>query len=445
MRYRLATLLLTCWIIGIFLGSLRSGSLPGWYPYSFLILPLLGIVKRFTLAALILTVLVGFGYSRVWRRWHWRSFPEESTEFIGTVVSQPDIRTKNQYLTVETREAIASTATGVPATGLVLVKADKYLSVSYGDVVSVKSSLENPAVFDAFNYPLFLERDHIFSIAPQAKVKVLEHRSFWSLSTFLAQTRGKLESTISNYIPEPEGSFLAGLLFGSKRAIPSDITDALKATSTSHLVAISGANITFIVAMALGLFPITNRWTQAGVVTAVSGGLSLLTGAPASVVRGAVISSTGALVKAAGRRAWPLATILIAASIMLFTNPLLITADPGFQLSFAAYGGLLLFSEWLAKLSLKLRIPPVVRSNFNETGAATLGTAPLTIAAGSFALRGLLVNPLVLWLIPPATALGFILLTSSVVPPLASLVAMPTWAILHVALGIITFSGHIGN
>lgn len=445
MRYRLATTILACWIIGIFLGSLRSGPVPSWLPYTLPLVPLLTFLKRFSLTLFLIVFVVGFAYSRLWRRWYWRSVPPGQVEFSGTVVAQPDLRDKTQYLTVATQEALATTATGKPATTLILVKADKYLPVGYGDTVRVKGKLETPAAFDTFNYPIFLERDHIFSTVPQAKVAVTHRNLGWSLSTFLAQTRAKLEATISRYIPEPEGSFLAGLLFGSKRAIPSDITDALKATGTSHLVAISGANITFIVAMALGLFPITNRWAQAGVVVAVSGGLSLLTGAPASVVRGAVIASTGAVVKAAGRRAWPLATILIAASIMLTLNPLLMVADPGFQLSFAAYGGLLLFSNSLATLSEKLNVPPAVRSNFNETGAATLGTAPLTIAAGSFALRGILVNPLVLWLIPPATALGFILLVMSIFPPIAALLAIPTWGILHLSLSIITVSGRLGN
>lgn len=442
MRYRQATIILSLWITGIFLGSLGISTLPAWYWAT-----AVGafFLKKRILTIFVITFLLAFGYSRTWRRWYWRSFPSDSEKLTGTIVALPDIRSSSQYLTVETDQAIAQTVTRQPAAGRILVKADPYLPVHYGDHVRFEGSLEAPKIIERFNYPLFLERDHIFAIMPQARVAVIKPFTGWSLTAFLAGTRGKLENVISQYIPEPEGSFLAGLLFGSKRAIPSDITNALKETGTSHLVAISGANITFIVAMALGLLPISSKAAQAWVVVFVSAGLSLLTGAPASVVRGAVIASTGAIVRAVGRRAWPLATILIAASLMLCTNPLLARSDPGFQLSFAAYGGLLLFSEPLAKLSEKLRVPKLIRSNFNETGAASLGTAPLTIIAGSFALRGLVVNPLVLWLIPPATALGFILLAAAPIPPLAHLIALPTWGILHTALGIITKAGALGN
>ncbi|MEZ0286872.1 MAG: ComEC/Rec2 family competence protein [Candidatus Paceibacterota bacterium] len=443
MRYKISLIFLSAWVLGVSLGSGSVSTFPLLFwvltPFlTFLTLP----SKRY-IALIVGVFLFSFAYSHLSRQIAWRSFKAGKASFSATVVAPPDYRQKNTNLLVETKEPIAHNLWGKPAKGRVLVRADRYLPVRFGDEIHITSTLEKPEPFEGFNYPLFLERDGIFAIAPRAEVSVISSSRNFSLVAGLAELRHTFERSIGKYVPEPEGSFLCGLLFGSKRAIPTDVSDALKATGTSHLVAISGANITFIVSIALSLLPVSNRTFQAVTVILLSTWLTLLSGSSSSVTRGAVIASMNAVVKASGRRAWALPGIILAASVMLLFNPLLLISDPGFQLSFAAYGGLLMFGNVLQKASTKLALPTWMAGSFSETGAASLGTAPLTLLSGSFALRGLVINPLVLWLIPPATALGFVLLGFSWFPPLATVLGIAAWAILHFALWIIKTGGGI--
>jgi competence protein ComEC len=392
-----------------------------------------------------LCLFLGFTYAHTWRRFHWRSVELGKTTVQGTVIAPPDNRPKSLYLTVQTQEPLGANILQEPAPVTLLVKADRYLSTRYGDEVSVTGKLEVPEAFSGFNYPGFLERDHIFGIVPQAQVKITKPRTRHSLTQWLFDARTALETNINRYIPEPESSFLAGILLGSRRAIPSDVTSALQATGTSHMVAISGANITIVVSGALALLPIAHPILRCIAVITLGGGLALLSGGSASVVRGAFVVGIGTFIRALGRRPWPAAVILLAAALMLLTNPLLIRVDPSFQLSFGAYAGLLLLGTAVQKLIERTKLPPLLGGSLAETISASSGTAPLTIFNGTFAARGFLINPLVLWLIPPATALGFLLIFTSPFPAIAHIIAIPTWATLHAALWIITTGARPGS
>jgi competence protein ComEC len=91
---------------------------------------------------------------------------------------------------------------------------------------------------------------------------------------------------------------------------------------------------------------------------------------------------------------------------MLLINPYWIE-DVGFQLSFMATLGLILFET---KVSNKLKIlPSFVRSGFSTSFSAQLGVAPiLLLAFGFISMVGLVVNPLVLWTVPYITIGGMI-------------------------------------
>ena len=67
---------------------------------------------------------------------------------------------------------------------------------------------------------------------------------------------------INQLLPEPHAGLLNGILFGTKAAIPKDFTDALIATGTLHIVALSGMNITIMENLTAGfLVPVTGkRW-----------------------------------------------------------------------------------------------------------------------------------------------------------------------------------------
>jgi competence protein ComEC len=86
------------------------------------------------------------------------------------------------------------------------------------------------------------------------------------------------------------------------------------------------------------------------------------------------MAAAGLLAIATGRRSSAVHALLLAAAITLAVNPR-IAGDPGWQLSFAAVGGMLALGPVLAR-PLR-RLPRVVAEAIGATVAATIATAPL--------------------------------------------------------------------
>ncbi len=196
--------------------------------------------------------------------------------------------------------------------------------------------------------------------------------------SFLEPVRMRLEAVadifaerLSRALPEPYASYAAGIWLGDRSGIPLDLRDAFYKTGTSHIMALSGYNVTIIIdslGKVLGGF-----WLPAlGIILFV-----LATGAAPSLVRASVM---GILVLLAQRYSHDYSAghaLLAAIALMLFFDPALLWGDVGFQLSVAATAGLIWFApKWHSKLK---KIPKVFgfRDAAISTVAAQFATLPL--------------------------------------------------------------------
>jgi len=130
--------------------------------------------------------------------------------------------------------------------------------------------------------------------------------------------------------------------------LPDDLQQDFKDTGTSHIIAISGFNIAIIAAIFLSLFGRAFGPRRGAVVAGI--GIvfyTLLVGADAAVVRAAVMGVTALFARHFGRRQDGLVTLFAAGAGMCLYNPYY-TQDVGFQLSFFATLGLILYGEPLS-------------------------------------------------------------------------------------------------
>src|SRR3989344_5282593 len=105
---------------------------------------------------------------------------------------------------------------------------------------------------------------------------------------------------INKILLEPHASFLSALLVGARRTLPAELTDAFNATGTSHIVAISGYNISIISIMLLNFlsYLFLPRRLIFWIVIVCLIAFTLVSGASASVIRAAIM---GGLLVLAGR------------------------------------------------------------------------------------------------------------------------------------------------
>jgi competence protein ComEC len=204
-----------------------------------------------------------------------------------------------------------------------------------------------------------------------------------------ADARASLGEPLRRLVPEPESGILLGIALGDRGSISADLAYAFSRSGTSHLLAISGFNMT-LVASAVGGLLRGRCGPRARAVATVAAVVlySLLVGLGASVVRSAVMATITSLGLALGRRAAAANGLCAAIAVMLALDPATI-GDASFLLSAGATAGLLAFQ---APLAARLAwLPPLIGDGLAATIAATLPTLP--IVAGIFG-RVSLVSPL---------------------------------------------------
>jgi competence protein ComEC len=201
--------------------------------------------------------------------------------------------------------------------------------------------------------------------------------------------RAALARPLDLLIPAPESALLLGIVLGERGEVPLDLSRAFAASGTTHLLAISGFNMTLVAtAVALALRrhvgPVTR--TLASVVAILA--YSLLVGLSPSVLRAALMASVAACGIVTGRRAATANALCAAVAAMLIADPSAVD-DLGLQLSALATAGLVL---WQAPIAERLSfLPSPVREGIATTIAATVPTLP--VVAGAFG-RLSLISPL---------------------------------------------------
>ena len=190
-------------------------------------------------------------------------------------------------------------------------------------------------------------------------------------------------------MPDTPAGLTAGLLVGDDRDLPAPVAEDFRAAGLSHLLAVSGANVALVLALA---GPALRRLGLAG---RFAGGLAVVSLFAAmarfepSVLRASAMAGVALVAAYAGRPAHGRRLLALAVTGLVLADPFLIHSL-GFQLSVAASGGILVLARPLAG---RIPGPPLVRTGLAVTAAAQVGVAPVALPAfGSLPLIALPAN-----------------------------------------------------
>ncbi len=226
-------------------------------------------------------------------------------------------------------------------------------------------------------------------------------------------------------LPGDGGALLPGLAIGDTRAVSTTLDDAMKATSLSHLTAVSGANCAVVVGliMLLGGALGVSRGVRIAMALVVLAGFVVLVTPDASVLRAAVMAALVLFALAGGRPSRGLPVLSLAIIVLLAFDPWL-SRDYGFILSVLATAGLLVLagpiagvlSRWLPdSLAILVAIPL----------AAQLACQPVLILLNpAIPVYGVIANILAEPAAPIATVLGLLACVCLPFAPPAATVAL---------------------
>jgi len=330
-------------------------------------------------------------------------------EVEGVVVEAPDRRAGGTRLEVDGVSLAGADVAPIEVDGRVLVIVPPFTDVAYGDRIRVQAALRLPQVYKDFSYRKYLARQGIYALLRADDLEVLASGQANPVVDTLIQFRERAYGVAVQLLPAPQGALLAGMLLGVEDGLPGSLVSAFARTGTTHIVAISGYNLTLVSLVVIqGLRYILKRRGQFLVSLVVIWAYVVMVGASPPVVRAGVMSSLLALAHLSGRKVHGPTALAVATLTMSAHDPGVLW-DLGFRLSLAAVAAYVVYvplvTGWLAGPLEKLI------DRFGGEAAVTW-----------------LSNALVLNLAVQLTTLGLTAIVSgelSLVAPLANLLVLP--------------------
>jgi competence protein ComEC len=322
--------------------------------------------------------------------------------------------------------------------GTILVFTDRHTTIKYGDKINVEGRLQQPEPFDTdlgrvFDYKNYLRAQKVGLIVRYPEIELLATNQGNPIISSLLGIKKEFETSLESNLPEPASGLALGLLLGVKGAISEELEDSFRRSGVIHIVVLSGYNIMLVVGFVLfilgRLFRAKARFVL-GVAAIIC--FACLVGFSATVVRASIMATLLLFVELTGRRYDALRALLVAGIFMLILNPYLLLYDVGFQLSFVATWGLIVFSpvveKWVSALPTTLGIRTLVAA----TVATQVAVLPLLLyQIGEVSLVSIIANVLILPIVPVAMLFAFLL---GIVGFFSTTLALPITALAYTSL-----------
>ena len=420
-------------LLGVFLASLFSALSSAFWLASLIgglfVLSLL-LFRAKVFAWMAIFILVGAGYFQLDESFYQNrgKLPDEGSAFTAVVVGRR-ISGKSQRLDLDL---------GKPYSGKVRIYASLYPDYRYGDRLSVYGDLIAPEGDGSQYY----RKERILAISAFPELEKIGEGGGFFLKRWLLALRDMVADSFWENLSPDEAGFMTGITLGKSAELTDEFEEDLRLTGTTHLIALSGYNITIISKYFFSFLLLFLARRRAFIFSILAIGLFvLMTGAEASVVRAGVMGVLILVANQSGRIYSFKNAIAFTALIMTLFNPRILVFDIGFQLSFAALLGIVYLRPAIEGFFSVNPAPGFLawRDNLLTTVAAQLAVLPILINTFGFvSLVSVLTNVLILTFIPVTMLLGLLIFIASIASKYVSLVfALLAKPFLVYELGVI--------
>lgn len=365
------------------------------------------------------------------RVYHRANAFERPDTFEGTVIGYPDRRVGFTQYRVRV-DTLWRGNTPVTVNGVALVRTSESSVFAYGDRLRIRGVPTAPPTFADFDYRRYLARRGVHTVIRAIDLTRIASDRGHPVFARLYRLRARGNAVLNAVLPEPYAALANGMILGIESGIPRKLYNQFNLTGTSHVIVISGSNIALVSGILLAMTRRLRRPRLAAVLTLIGIAFyTLLVGADAAVTRAAIMGGLAVMAVALGRQSAALLSLFLAGLLMLAVNPLTLW-DVGFQLSFAATLGLILFSRplrarWDAYVGnhLPRLANNVLAEGLLVTMAAQITTLPLIVSYfGRLSLISFVANLLILPVQPLIlTSGGLTMLVGFLTLPLAEVLA----------------------
>ncbi|MGN6472907.1 MAG: ComEC/Rec2 family competence protein [Mycobacteriales bacterium] len=311
---------------------------------------------------------------------------------------------------------------------LVLARGDVWRGLLPGQRVRVRARVSLPRPND----------DVAAVLCPLSAPLLVGRAAWWQRAA--GRARVSLRGACAG-LPSDERGLLPSLVDGDTAGVPPALRDDMRVTGLSHLEAVSGENLSIVLAVVLaGLrgIGLRRRLRVAGAAVAVAGFVVLARPSP-SVQRAAVMSGVMLLAMFTGRRTAARSALAVAVLALVVLDPFL-ARSIGFVLSVCATAGIVaLAPAWTRRL--ESRVPRPLALAIAVSAAAQLACTPvLVLTFGQLTPYAVPANLVAGPAVVPATVLG---VTAAIVAPMSSTLAHPLVWLAGIPTGVVARVAHL--
>ena len=343
---------------------------------------------------------------------------------------------------------------------------EKKILLEYGDMVCFKGIYEQPDKArneGGFDYSQYLKTKGITGITTikSEQIKVVGKNQTGVFARAIHDIRKSIVAKIRRILPEDIANLCTGLLIGEKTQLSEDIQETFRKSSLSHMLAISGAHVSYIL---LGIttfiqkLKLHKRWGKCILILFFVFFMALTEFTP-SVTRSCIMVILQLLASILFRKSDTYQNLAMSSFIILLVNPYALL-DIGFQLSFGGTIGIVIFSKKLQSMKEEDKIKKEkfthkrraliekglqkVKEMCMVTLAANLVIIPImmyhfnTISL-TFFISNLLASPI----LGISLILGMIFMISLLMLPLAKLISLLLYPILQILIWIARVSSNL--
>ena len=301
------------------------------------------------------------------------------------------------------------------------------VKLKYGDKIYIIGEYQKPSVatnYQGFDYDKYLKTLKIYGTIKADKVNSIKENSNNVLGKISNNIFLKIKSIVQNNLPEEKANLLLGILVGYKSEIPEEINENFKESNISHILAVSGLHVSYIILVITKMIEKLQGKRTAKIITIFFIiAYMFITNFSPSVVRAGIMGIVSILASLTYNKNDIWTSIAISLLTILIYNPYIITSS-GVLLSYGGTIGIIMFQKSLlglvekAKSKSKMfkyqKIINYIQDTIIVSFSAQLVIAPIMAKLfNTISLSFFITNFFVSIIIGPIIILGFLFIISN--------------------------------
>ena len=323
-------------------------------------------------------------------------------------------------------------------------KKEDVSKLEYGNKISVIGTYKKPTEsrnYKGYDYMKYLKTKKICgSLIVDGEVKLIKTKNINPIFTIINKLSLIFKQNLKKLLPKQEAELEQGILLGDTSDIESDIKDDFRECNLSHMLAVSGAHLSYLVlgintVLSKKAFGIRRRKILSIIFILI---FMVIVNMSPSVVRAGISTIIAIFATLIYRKQDTYTTISIALLLTLLNNPFAIF-DFGLQLSYLATLSIIIFYSKFTQKQFNNKVKKYLYESVMLTLSANILILPITIYEfNTIPINSIISNLLAGPLLGICIILGmFTVILSTVCFPVSKLIAFPLQIILKILIKII--------